>query len=66
MHKQNTIEYFLFIPHHFPRELFYGGIPGLASGGNVRRGMKYPEGNVPDLSCRQTDRLKCWSCHLMS
>ncbi len=27
-----------------------GEIPGVVSGGNVRRGMKYPEGNVPDPS----------------
>jgi len=27
-----------------------GKIPEVVSGGNVRRRMKYPEGNVPDPS----------------
>ena len=31
-------------------KLFYEGNSGVVSGINVRSGMKYPEGNVPDHS----------------
>jgi len=44
-------------PIIFPRNCFTGEIPEVVSGGNVRRGMKYPGGNS-QIPAGQTNRLK--------
>jgi len=67
MLKHNVIQYFSFILHHLSRELFYGDIPGVVSGGNVRRGMKYPKGNVPDPSwADEQDKMLITSSNLLN
>jgi len=38
--------------------MFYGGNSGVLSGGNVWRGMKYPEENVPDPSWADDEQAK--------